>query len=123
MIGTVGLTYLVQDEEINFAIKNIGLFKTSQNTTLSEYFYLYLKSNNMKNYIEARLAGTTQKYISLGELRNIPVVLPNESIIDKFKKVVGVLLDKRRLNIINNEELMITRDTLLPKLMNGEIMI
>ena len=41
----------------------------------------------------------------------------------KFKKVVGVLLDKRRLNIINNEELMITRDTLLPKLMNGEIMI
>ena len=77
----------------------------------------------MKNYIEARLAGTTQKYISLGELRNIPVVLPNDSIIDKFKKVVGVLLDKRRLNIINNEELMITRDTLLPKLMNGEIMI
>ena len=123
MIGTVGLTYFVQEEEINFAIKNIGLFKTSQNKTLSEYFYLYLKSDNMKNYIEARLAGTTQKYISLGELRNIPVVLPNDSIIDKFKKVVGVLLDKRRLNIINNEELMITRDTLLPKLMNGEIMI
>ena len=123
MIGTVGLTYFVQEEEINFAIKNIGLFKTSQNKTLSEYFYLYLKSENMKNYIEARLAGTTQKYISLGELRNIPVVLPNDSIIDKFKKVVGVLLDKRRLNIINNEELMITRDTLLPKLMNGEIMI
>ena len=123
MIGTVGLTYFVKEEEINFAIKNIGLFKTSQNKTLSEYFYLYLKSDNMKNYIEARLAGTTQKYISLGELRNIPVVLPNDSIIDKFKKVVGVLLDKRRLNIINNEELMITRDTLLPKLMNGEIMI
>ena len=123
MIGTVGLTYFVQEEEINFAIKNIGLFKTSQNKTLSEYFYLYLKSDNMKNYIEARLAGTTQKYISLGELRNIPVVLLNDSIIDKFKKVVGVLLDKRRLNIINNEELMITRDTLLPKLMNGEIMI
>ena len=123
MIGRVGLTYFVQEEEINFAIKNIGLFKTSQNKTLSEYFYLYLKSDNMKNYIEARLAGTTQKYISLGELRNIPVVLPNDSIIDKFKKVVGVLLDKRRLNIINNEELMITRDTLLPKLMNGEIMI
>lgn len=61
MIGTVGLTYFVQEEEINFAIKNIGLFKTSQNKTLSEYFYLYLKSDNMKNYIEARLAGTTAK--------------------------------------------------------------
>ena len=47
MIGTVGLTYFVQEEEINFAIKNIGLFKTSQNKTLSEYFYLYLKSDNM----------------------------------------------------------------------------
>lgn len=121
MIGTVGLTYLVQEEDINFAIKNIGLFKTSQKPLLSEYTYLYLKSKNMKNYIESRLAGTTQKYISLGELRKIAIILPNDSIMNKFKQVVGILLDKKRTSTIENEELTLIRDSILPKIMSGEI--
>ena len=121
MIGTVGLTYLVQEDNINFAIKNIGLFKTSQNTMLSEYIYLYIKSPNMKSYIESRLAGTTQKYISLGELRNIPIVLPTDNVISRFKDVSRVLLDKKRSNILENEDIKNIRNSLLPKLMIGEI--
>lgn len=123
MIGTVGLTYLVQEENINFAIKNIGLFKLSQNPKLREYIYLYLESNNMKNYIEARLAGTTQKYISLGELRNIPVILPPDQIIDRFKNIVVNLIDKKRNGTKETERLSNLINALLPKLMSGEIRV
>ncbi|MDY4574516.1 MAG: restriction endonuclease subunit S [Intestinibacter sp.] len=123
MIGTVGLTYLVQEDNINFAIKNIGLFKTSQNMKLNEYIYLYLKSQNMKNYIESRLAGTTQRYISLGELRSMPIIYPNYQVIEKFKSIVENLLKNKRKNIEENKLLMNLRETLLPKFMNGDIKV
>ena len=34
MIGTIGIITLITDEEIDFAIKNVGLFRTSQNPTM-----------------------------------------------------------------------------------------
>ena len=51
MIGTVGNLYLVQNEEIKFAIKNIGLFKTSERLDLYEYIYCYLNTPQIKHYI------------------------------------------------------------------------
>jgi len=123
MIGTVGNIYLVQDENINFAIKNIGLFKTSTNLNYYEYIYLYLKSENMKIFIEQRLAGSTQKYISLSELRKLPIVLPETKILKDFKQVSNVLLKKIYKNEIENQRLKELRDSLLPKLMSGEIRV
>lgn len=123
MIGTVGLIHLIQEKEINFAIKNIGLFKTSQKDVISEYLYLFLKSNDMKNYIEARLAGTTQKYISLGELRKIKFVLPSDDVINEFKLVIENIFNKKRKNIEVNDSIIELRDSLLPKLMSGEIRV
>ena len=78
MIGTVGNLIIVNKENVDFAIKNIGLIKTSENEEIFEFVYLYLKSKEMKNYIESRLAGSTQQYISLNELRNIPIILPKK---------------------------------------------
>ena len=126
MIGTVGNLYLVQDEIINFAIKNIGLFKTSENLEIYEYIYCSLKTDFMKQYISERMAGSTQQYISLGELRKIPICLPMNlslDIIERFKKLVNPLLNKVYINTVETENLIAIRDTLLPKLMSGEIRV
>lgn len=121
MIGTIGDLYLVADKKIDYAIKNVGLFKTSEIEILSEYIYYWLDTSYMRNYIVSRLAGTTQKYISLTELRNVPVVLPTDEIIAQFRKVVGNILSIKNLNFNNTKELQKTRDTLLPKLLSGEL--
>lgn len=121
MIGTVGNIHLVQEEVIDFAIKNIGLFKTSTNLLIYEYIYFYLLSEPIKQYINERLAGSTQQYISLGELRKIPIYLPNKDNLGTFKKVANELLNKIHSNIKQNANLINLRDTLLPKLMSGEI--
>lgn len=123
MIGTVGLLYYVQDLDVNFAIKNLGLFKTSKIVEMQEYIYLYLKQTSMKNYIECRLAGTTQKYISLTELRKIPVLLPVCDLLHVFKEKIEPLLQMKQENINKNQSLVNIRDTLLPKLMSGEIRV
>jgi type I restriction enzyme S subunit len=81
MIGTVGnISYVLRDD-INYAIKNIGLFKTSERKDLSAYIFMYLKSRAITKYIETCLLGSTQNYISLGELRNIPIFFPPSDIL------------------------------------------
>jgi len=121
MIGTIGTLYLVQDRDVNFAIKNIGLFKTSEKESLFEYVYFHLKSDFISNHIKERLAGSTQQYISLGELRKIPMLYPDEHILVSFKNKVNSLVTRIHNNSLKNESLIKMRDTLLPKLMSGEI--
>jgi len=76
MIGTVGEVCLI-DKEPDFAIKNVGLFKCGDETK-GKWLYYFLKSKSGQHYIYSRLSGTTQKYITLGELRKFPI--PNPSL-------------------------------------------
>ena len=121
MIGTVGNICYIMYDEVDFAIKNVGLFKTSQTPLLREYLLLYLKSIIIKQYIDSRLAGSTQKYISLTELRNIPIVIPPREILEEFTNVVNPLFNNIKSNHFEMNNLVKLRDTLLPKLMSGEI--
>ncbi len=121
MIGTIGDLYFVSDKQINYAIKNVGLFKTSEVKELSEYIYYWLDTKYMRDYIINRLAGTTQKYISLTELRKLPIILPSHDILVEFKKLVELIMTKKKNNFNNTQTLQKTRDTLLPKLLSGEL--
>ncbi|WP_082246881.1 restriction endonuclease subunit S [Acetobacter ascendens] len=104
MIGTVGEVCLIK-EKPDFSIKNIGLFK-SKGKEEGVYLYYYLKSQLAKNYIENRLAGSTQKYISLTELRNIPIKYPkNREEMCAINYVLSYLDDKIDLNRRTNETL------------------
>ena len=121
MIGTVGLISLVIDDPVPFAIKNVGLFKTSKCPELYAYILTYLRSTKTTQHIEKTLAGSTQKYISLGELRKMPIILPDENKLRDFNNIVVPLI----MHITNlteeNKRLVELRDTLLPKLMSGEL--
>lgn len=63
MIGTIGLIYLEQNKEINYAIKNVGLIKTSQNKLWKFFVYLWFKSELGENWIFENKTGSTQEYI------------------------------------------------------------
>lgn len=123
MIGTVGESLLVQQKEINFAIKNVGLFKTSQNSLFAVYFYLLLRSPKVKHYLESRMAGTTQKYLTLKILRSIPVMHPGDAILKEFNSVVLSMYLLINSNNEQIESLSESRDALLPRLLSGEITI
>jgi type I restriction enzyme S subunit len=93
MIGTIGETVIV-DFTPDFAIKNIGLFKTNGNKDLAKWIYYFLKSNKSKAEISASIKGSTQEYISLGDLRNFPILLPPLPEQKAIASVLGSLDDK-----------------------------
>jgi type I restriction enzyme S subunit len=123
MIGTVGLLYFVLDQDINFAIKNIGLFKASKNLDYPEYIYLFLSSEYGKTYFRTRLAGTTQSYLTLSSLREMPLIIPDKAILLGFKQIAKSLFGKSHTNNRQIRTLTKTRDVLLPKLMSGKLRI
>ena len=91
MIGTIGIISFITDKEVDFAIKNVGLFRTSQNPTIRYFILSYLKSKIVENYIASYMSGSTQSYVSLNVLRKIPLILPTEDVLQHFEKQVAPL--------------------------------
>ncbi len=123
MIGTIGIIYLEQSREIDYAIKNIGLFKTSQNPIWKYFTVLWLKSDLGDEFIHENRSGSTQEYISLGSLRSIKFSIPSIETVELFNKEVEALFQKIKSNQTQIRTLTALRDTLLPKLMSGEVRV
>lgn len=121
MIGTIGLISFVADQTIDYAIKNVALFKTSKTPELAYYFLTFLKSKKTQQYIEMCLAGSTQKYISLGELRKMPIPDPAVETLESFNKIVRPMYQTIILNTQENNAFAELRDFLLPKLISGDL--
>lgn len=121
MIGTIGLISYIPYEAVDFAIKNVALFKTSHTPELAYYLLCYLKSEKALQHIEKCLAGSTQKYISLGELRKMSIYSPTTDEIREFNYLVKPMFEEIISHTYENALLAEMRDTLLPKLMSGEL--
>jgi type I restriction enzyme S subunit len=73
--------------------------------------------------IESRASGSTFKEISGGELKKIEVVLPDAKVINDFNHIVTNMSKLIATNEDSNKELINIRDSLLPKVMSGEIRV
>ncbi|MEZ8237532.1 restriction endonuclease subunit S [Vibrio splendidus] len=71
--------------------------------------------------IKQRASGSTFAEISKKSFKPISVVVPSEDILSAYRKVVKPLYDAITSNAQQNEQLASLRDTLLPKLLSGEI--
>ena len=120
MIGTVGLVYRV-DQQPNYAIKNMGLFKIHDELK-SKWLYYYLNSPKAKGKVLSMLSGSTQKFISLSNLRNLEIEFPQN--IDDAKRIIKICesIDKKiKLNNkINNNLFELLKQEFREKFYNKE---
>lgn len=105
MIGTIGNTLRVTSPKIEFAVKNMGIFKFGGNNLNSKWFYYWLKSPKAKEYIKSRLSGSTQSYLTLNSLRDFPVLCPDNKTKKDIISILSSLDDKIELNRRINENL------------------
>jgi type I restriction enzyme, S subunit len=85
----------------------------------TEYLYLLLKKTN----VSAIITGAVQKKINQGNMNSLKVFIPQEDILENFNIVVKEIFMKYKENTEEIRTLTKTRDSLLPKLMNGEIRV
>lgn len=120
MIGTIGETAIVLDSPVEFAIKNVGLFKLNGNTNLANWFYYFLNSPIAMKYIKTNIKGTTQNYITLESLKNFPIVIPPENERNKISEIL-MTIDKKLENEYNRKQKFIKiKKSLMNDLLTGK---
>ena len=72
MIGSVGEIYLETNNDIRYAIKNLGVF-SCKDEYKAKWLYYYLKSPYARKVIANYLNGAVQKFLPLDFLRQFPV--------------------------------------------------
>lgn len=83
------------------------------------FVYFFLK-NNLPT-IEGAASGSTFKEVSGSTMKNVPAVIPDTGTLAKFNDFCSLLFNEQKNLEQENQHLASLRDTLLPKLMSGEI--
>lgn len=112
-VGTHGIVQRINTP--SWASDNTLIIRSKFN----EYTYKILKRINYKSLN----SGTTQPLIVQSDIKKIKIFLNNDKIINIYEDLVSPLWKLWHKNIFENEKLAGIRDSLLPKLMNGEIRI
>ena len=102
-----------------FWVNNHAHILTGANGYSTETLYILLKQTSVKSIV----TGAVQPKISQANLKSIQIVTPPIDLLDKFNKLITPLFDNIRNNIEQNHRLTTLRDTLLPKLMSGELSV
>lgn len=82
-----------------------------------EFLYLFFKQTNIKGFV----TGAVQPKINQANLKSIPINIPTKNILSEFDVIIQPLFNLFIKNNNENQRLSEIRDSLLPKLMSGEI--
>ena len=113
-VGRLGIT--TDEMTTNEAIAHFKL--DSESPISKEYLYLYLKNFN---YDELGSTSSIAKAINSKIVKKIPILVPESNKLNEFKELFENIFNEIKSNQIEINNLTKLRDTLLPKLMSGEI--
>lgn len=111
--GTIGFVCLRQTPFVPIVRLVTLVPKTFVMT--AKYLYLWLKQLNIMG------TGTTQQQLTVPDFKKTKILVPSIETISKFTELVNPLYDQILKNKIENVNLSNVRDTLLPRLMSGEL--
>ncbi|MDT2509209.1 restriction endonuclease subunit S [Enterococcus avium] len=90
--------------------------------TKDVYFWYVMLSKRQQEIYDMQ-TGSAQPHIYPKHISIMPTIELSQSQIDEYSRVVTPLFDEIGANKLENKQLEDTRDTLLPKLMSGEISV
>ena len=124
-VGTLGVSYQVRDDKpFYFKDGNLTWFKNFSNVISSDYVYLWLKLKSTQHKLNEVSIGSTQKALTIGSLRTLEIpILKDANKAQELFDFIKVQLDKVNHNYEQIQTLQKTRDTLLPKLISGEVRV
>ena len=105
MIGTIGNIYIEKNPVVKYACKNMGIFKFAGNKENAYWMYYYLQSPQAKEYFQSHLRGSTQSYVPLCSLREMPVPIPDKKTRNGIVSLLRSLDEKIAINREINDNL------------------
>ena len=117
-VGKIGLVPLT--EKNLWLNQRVGMFQ-EKIAYGNLFMYLLLSTDTYQTAIQNSALGSAQPNISASAIESIRAIIPPAELVEAFGKTVKPMFEKILDNLAENETLKNTRDSLLPKLMSGEI--
>src|SRR5690606_30911121 len=114
-VGTLGNIFIINSQKV-WLSDNTLIFRNMQ---WFYFVYFTLKSIRLEDYN----AGSTQPLLRQSDIKEIEIYLPEEEILKEFENYADVVFKKIESNNRQIQTLKKLRDSLLPKLMSGEVKV
>jgi type I restriction enzyme S subunit len=123
-IGTIGKVNFIFNKPKNWNIsESVFTLRADEKITNPYFLFLTLKSQRLQNYVQANSSGSVQKGIRMSALNAYKLVIPSKKINDLFATIGSCIFNKISQNLDEIEKLTELKNTLLPKLISGELQI
>jgi len=122
-IGTLGIVAVIQGSDLPVAV-HYNMINLKAKTISYQFLYFLLKSQLFKEKYFSNVRQSVQEYVTIEDTENVEISLPIGT--DLFKEheiAFNELFNKIKSNQTQIRTLTALRDTLLPKLMSGEIRV
>jgi len=122
-VGTLGVTYQVKaNDRFYFKDGNLTWFKDFKRIS-SNIIFCWLNSKDGKEQLDNISIGSTQAALTIQGLKSLELNLPSPDVIQKLDEQLVGIYQKVQANQSQIQTLENLRDTLLPKLMSGEVRV
>lgn len=121
MVGaSVGKIGIVTEKDLP-CLQNQNMWRfRSKNITISQPF-IYFTVNMINKYVCGWSTGSARDFYRKDIFAKAKCILPSSEVLKKFNQIQVNLFTKISDNLLENQKLAQIRDTLLPKLMSGEL--
>ena len=95
----------------------------AKDKTITDFLYSVIDSNSFSDFMCSHVTGSTgsRQRTTPSDTLSYKLILPSEDDLAEFQSLVSPMYAQIRINAIENDRLKRLRDSLLPKLMSGEI--
>ena len=95
----------------------------AKDSTIRDFLYSVIDSTSFSDFMCSHITGSTgsRQRTTPSDTLSFEFVIPSEGEINSFQALVSPMYEQMRINAIENNKLKRLRDSLLPKLMSGEI--
>ncbi|MCL6676615.1 restriction endonuclease subunit S [Akkermansia muciniphila] len=120
-VGDVGSVFLCPKLDRPMTLGNNIIMLRPDDDSLRYYLYIWFKYFQGRTLIQGITGGSAQPKFNKTDFKNTSILLPPAELLFRFHETVAPMFVKINENQSENKRLSDLRDTLLPRLMSGEI--
>lgn len=122
-VGDVGSVHLCPYLDKPMTLGNNIIMVKPYNDFYRNFLYILFKWNYGQELIQSIKGGSAQPKFNKTDFKSLKILVPEETILKEFDRIISPLFKCADKNDKENKELSSLRDTLLPKLMSGELKV
>lgn len=120
-VGDVGSVFLCPKLDGPMTLGNNIIMLRPEDDSLRYYLYIWFKHLQGQAIIQGIKGGSAQPKFNKTDFKNTSLLLPPVELLSRFHDLVSPMFELISRNQAENKRLSAMRDTLLPKLMSGEL--